>query len=327
MPDNAGTALVTGASGFVGSHLVERLVGDGVHVRALLRGSSSEKWLPASPLLHVIRASFDDDPALRAVLHGVDQVYHLAAVTSAPNREVYFRANSEATRKLLKAMASTAPDAKFILCSTLAAAGPSRQGRPMNESDPCNPITAYGESKREAELTALESALDTTVVRPPTVYGPRDRDIFEMFRWASRGLAPMVGSNDQKLSIIHVADLVNGLVAAAHSAKGSVYFVTDGKIHTRGELLQSISRGVRRSVTSVPVPAALALPYAHVSRIVAGLAGWKPLLTPDRIRDFMEPGWTCDDSRARAELNYRSDVDIESGMASTAQWYRDNRWL
>jgi nucleoside-diphosphate-sugar epimerase len=148
-----------------------------------------------------------------------------------------------------------------------------------------------------------------------------------MFRWASRGLAPMVGSNDQKLSIIHVADLVNGLVAAAHSAKGSVYFVTDGKIHTRGELLQSISRGVRRSVTSVPVPAALALPYAHVSRIVAGLAGWKPLLTPDRIRDFMEPGWTCDDSRARAELNYRSDVDIESGMASTAQWYRDNRWL
>jgi nucleoside-diphosphate-sugar epimerase len=327
MREGGGTALVTGASGFVGSHLVERLVAGGTKVRALLREGSSELWLPKSELVDVRRVSLRDEFALQQAVDGVRTVYHLAGLTSAPSHDDYYRVNRDATRNIVEAVKRTSPDATFVLCSSQAAAGPSRGGRPLTEEDAPQPISPYGKSKLEAEHIVLDSSLHASVVRPPTVYGPRDRDILEMFRWASRGLAPTVGPYDQKLSMIHVDDLVVALMAAAGADSGSVYFVTDGRVHRRSDLVRTIARAVERSTLDIRIPVGLALTWAHVARFAAGLAGVKPLLTPERIRDFSEPEWTCDDSRARAELGYRSSVAIDEGMRRTANWYREQKWI
>jgi nucleoside-diphosphate-sugar epimerase len=327
MLDSGGTALVTGASGFVGSHLVEQLIERGVRVRALLRAGSSARWLPDSPLLTVERAALDDAASLRKLLAGVDYVFHLAAVTSAPAHGAYFSANTESTRVMLAAIEQAAPDARLIFCSSLAAVGPARGGRPMTERDEARPITPYGQSKLEAERVVSQSGLHSVIVRPPTVYGPRDRDILEMFRWASRGIAPVVGAHEQQLSMIHVHDLARGLADAASAPAGSLYFLTDGMIHTRSLLMDHIARAVARNPMRITIPIPVALALAHASSFTARLVGSKPLLTPERIRDFTETDWICDDTLARRELGFRSRVSIEQGLADTAQWYRDERWI
>ena len=327
MPDAASPILVTGASGFVGGHLVERLVSGGSTVRALLRSASSQQWLKEGANLRIHRAGFDDTSGLEEALSGVRAVYHLAAVTSASKHNDYFRANLHATRSLVDAVRKVAPDAVFVLCSTQAAAGPSRGGRPLTEMDPPQPISPYGKSKLEAEQIVIESGLHAVVVRPPTVYGPRDRDILEMFRWASWGLAPVVGFHDQKLSIVHVHDLISGLIAASGAPRGSTYFITDGRTHTRSGLIQMIAKAVERNTMGIRIPTMLALSYAYVSRAFASISGTKPLLTPERIRDFSEPDWTCDDTRARRELGYESVINIEDGMLQTARWYKEQKWI
>jgi dihydroflavonol-4-reductase len=328
MPDVDGTALITGASGFVGSHLVDHLLSKGVPVRALLRGASSTRWLPDHhDLLQTHRASLHDSAAIEKALAGVTTVYHLAAVTSAPRRSDYFDANVGGTKTLLAAVKQHAPEATFVLCSSQAAAGPSRGGVPLTEKDEPHPQGPYGESKLAAERATLQSGLNTVIIRPPTVYGPRDRDILEMFRWAARGLAPLVGSHEQRLSIVHVEDLVAAFAGAPRARSGAVYFITDGRTYTRDELLIAIDKAVSRESRRIHIPIPLAMSFAHVSRVAARIARFKPLLTPERIRDFCAINWTCDDSLARRELGYESRIGIDAGMALTADWYREQGWI
>jgi nucleoside-diphosphate-sugar epimerase len=327
MAERGSIALVTGASGFVGSHLVEHLARNGITVRALLRGSSSQRWLPVQDLVEVHRAPLNDSVALRELLEGVTTVFHLAAVTSAPRHADYFSANVEGTRSIVAATKEIAPDAAFVLCSSQAAAGPSREGRPLTEKDPPRPEGPYGRSKLEAERVLLDSGLRATVVRPPTVYGPRDTDILEMFRWASRGFAPLIGRHQQKLSLVYVSDLVAALVAASEEPRGATYFVTDGHVHTRDELMSTIASAVAREIRRVHVPVSLAMTFAHVSRMAARFVRMKPLLTPERIRDFCELNWTCDDTLARNELGYVSEVPVQQGMIQTVKWYRKQGWI
>ncbi len=327
MSDPGGTALVTGASGFVGSHLVEHLTQQGVRVRALLRGASNQRWLPMIDLVEIHRAPLTDDAALDQALDGVTTVFHLAAVTSASRHEDYFKTNVGGARSLVGAIKRSAPAATLVLCSSLAAAGPARDGKPLTEKSEPRPIGPYGQSKLDAERLVLESGIHAVVVRPPTVYGPRDSDILEMFRWATRGFAPLIGRHEQRLSIIHVHDLVRALAAATRARAGSLYHVSDGRIHTRDDLSRLIAVAVARETRRIYVPVSLAMTFAHVSRLAARLARVKPLLTPERIRDFCERDWTCDDSLARAELGYTSQVNIEEGMSQTAKWYRDQGWI
>jgi nucleoside-diphosphate-sugar epimerase len=327
MPEIRGTVLVTGASGFVGSHLVERLVAGGACVRALLRAESSTRWLPPSASLEVVRGSIHDTAVLERALGGVSAVFHLAAVTSAPRSEDYVRANRDATSQMLQAVTAVAPQAAFVYCSSQAAAGPARAGRPLNEEDEARPISAYGRSKLQAEQLVLGSSLNAAVVRPPSVYGPRDRDILQLFRWAARGFTPHVGVPDQLMSILHVDDLVTALLAASRAPWRRVYFVTDGQLHRKRELLGMIERAVEKRTTHIKLPRPALLVWAHASRLSARVTGARPLLTPERLHDFFMPDWTCDDSRARAELGWAPEVHIEEGLAQTARWYREHGWI
>jgi nucleoside-diphosphate-sugar epimerase len=322
-----GVALVTGASGFVGSHLVDALVEEGWRVRGFVRRTSSLRWLPAGRI-ELAYGALDDAGGLRAALEGARVVFHLAGLTSALAREAYFRVNVEGTRALLEAMSERAPEALLVFCSSLAAAGPARNGRPLEETDPPDPIGPYGESKLAAERLVAASRLDHVTVRPPAIYGPRDPDILAVFRLAARGLAPRVGPHGQRLSMVHARDLAHGLVdAAERGANRGVFYMSDGAVHTLDEVTEAIASAVGRPARVLQVPFRLAHAAAHVSRLLARAGGSRPLITPERIRDLAQPHWVCDDSRARAELGYESAFTLREGVLDTAAWYRANRWL
>jgi nucleoside-diphosphate-sugar epimerase len=182
-------------------------------------------------------------------------------------------------------------------------------------------------SKARAEAAVTASGVPAAIVRPPAVYGPGDHDILAAFRLAARGLAMRTGPPGQRLSIVHVQDLARGLVAAGQAATASGVYYINGATHRWEEIVAAIGAAVGRRVHVVPVPAALLGAVARVSRSWARLSGAKPLLTPERALDLVQPAWTCDDTRARAELGYAPRVGLGDGMVATAAWYRANGWL
>jgi nucleoside-diphosphate-sugar epimerase len=235
--------------------------------------------------------------------------------------------NVDGTRNIVDAMRRCAPEALLIFCSSLSAAGPARSRRPVNETDEPAPISAYGRSKLAAEEVVTSSGLQYLIVRPPAVYGPRDADILAAFKLALRGVALRVAPAGQRLSMIHAEDLARGLVCAAEAEGRGLYYMTDGMIHTYESITEQISRAVRKRVKIIGVPQAAAEVAARADRLRSSLLGTKPLLTPDRVLELSQGDWTCDDTRARLDIDYESSIALPDGIASTAEWYRREGWL
>jgi nucleoside-diphosphate-sugar epimerase len=295
-------------------------------VRCLVRGTSQLHWLPVDRV-ELATASMDDAGSLERAVAGADAVFHLAAVTSAVDPAAYHRVNVEGTARLLDAIARRAPAARLVFCSSQAAAGPTRDGRPLTEADRPAPITTYGASKLAAEQLVSGADGRHVIVRPPAVYGPRDVDILAAFRLARRGLAVRIGPPGQRLAIVHVRDLVSGLLLAAtvDHARG-IYFVSGGTARW-DELVGGIGSAVGRRVRIVAAPPFVPRIAAALSRAAARLTRSKPLLTTDRVRDLVQPDWSCDDMRARRDLGYQPAIALADGLRETAAWYREQGWL
>ena len=331
---NGGRAVVTGANGFVGSHLIETLIARGPSPRAVVRESSDTRWIPAT--VERATASLDDVAALGRAMRGASVVFHLAAVTSASRLTEYERTNVDGTRRVLEAVKSHAPEARVVLCSSLAAVGPARGGRALAEDDEPVPVSPYGQSKlaaeRVAESFAAENGLEVVIVRPSAVYGPRDRDILAAFRLASNGIALRVASPQQRLSMVHATDLARALVLAAERAPvrpGTTrrYHVSDGATQTWRAVTAAIAAAVGRRVLTVPMPAAAAFGAAAIDSFVAGVRRTKPLITRGRIYELLADDWSCDIARARDELGFAAEVSLADGIRETCAWYRAEGWL
>jgi nucleoside-diphosphate-sugar epimerase len=329
-----GLAAVTGASGFVGSHLVEALVAAGLPTRAITRETSDRSWLP--PEAERATAALDDDAALERAIRGASIVFHLAAVTSSARDVDYTRSNVDGTRRVLEAVRRCAADARVVICSSLAAVGPARDEHLLTEDDAPHPVSVYGRSKlaaeRVAESVAAEQGLDIVVVRPGAVYGPRDRDILAAFKLADRGFALRVSSERQRLAMIHVRDLTAALLLAgergrAASGNARRYHVSDGIAHRWTAVNQAIGQAVGRRVRVIAVPRPAAAAVAVGQSFLARVRRSKPLLTRDRIAELSAPNWSCDISRARRELGFEPRVSLAEGMRETARWYREQGWL
>lgn len=327
MADRRRVALVTGASGFIGSHLVEALVPRDWRVRCLVRKQSRLRWIPTDDVTLMngeIEAPGDD---LDRAVRNVSVVFHLAGLTSAVTDDAYTAVNVEGTRNVVDAMRRAAPEALLVFCSSLSAAGPARHHRPVNETDEAQPVSAYGKSKLAAEALVRESGLEHLIVRPPAVYGPRDADILAAFRLANRGAALRVAPEGQKLSMVYAEDLARGLVSAAEAEGRGLYYMTDGMIHTWESIMSQVARAIGKRPRTIAVPRAVADAVARTDRLRAMVTGTKPLLTPDRVIELSQPDWTCDDTRARLDIDYESSVSLPDGMRMTAEWYRAHGWL
>jgi nucleoside-diphosphate-sugar epimerase len=320
------TCFVTGGNGFIGSHLIDSLVAGGWRVRALARDPRRLRWLPRDGV-EMIEGDLDSEAALGDGVRGADVVFHAAALTRSRTEDEMFRVNLDGTRRVLEACLAASPAPALLFLSSQAAGGPSPDGKPMDETRPPSPRSAYGRSKLEAErvLLAAGDRLDVKIVRPPSVYGPRDSAFLTLFRWARRGVLP-APSGGRRLSVVHVDDLVAGTRLVAERGRG-IYYITDGAMAPLESVLQTIASAVGRRARVVRVPKAVFLGAVWIAEKGSRLLGRRPPLTFDRAHEAVAREWICSDARARRELGYQSRWTLSDGMRETAEWYRRAGWL
>jgi dihydroflavonol-4-reductase len=325
------SALITGGTGFIGSHLVESLLSKGYRVKCLIRNTSSLKWLQNLPVEYVHGDLFNHD-ALRMAVRDVDFVYHLAGVVAAKKREGYFRGNQVGTRNLLEAVIAVNPGLKkFIFVSSLTAAGPGTGNEPVTEEDVPRPITAYGESKLAAEREVIErwTALPSVIVRAPAVYGPRDIGILTFFQSISKGLEPLIGFREKKASLVHSTDLVNGIILAGENEKAvrTTYFIGSERPYTWSELGALTATLMNKKTIRIKIPHWLVFAIAGISGVVGNLGSKPPIFNYEKGKDITRANWSCSVEKAKRELGYRQMIQVEQGFAETIEWYKKQGWL
>ena len=320
-------AFVTGGTGFVGAHVVQALRARGDTVTCLVRNPGKAQALGWTDV-RLIRGDLDDAAALREACAGVEVIYHVAGRISARDLNDFMRANRDGTANVLEA-ASDRPPQRFVLVSSLAAAGPTVPGQPIDETRSPAPVTPYGQSKLAAEVLVRGMAISWTIVRPPTVYGEWDREVLKVFKLARAGVAPVFGDGSQELSVIYAGDLAAALVAAATSpvAANRVYYAAHPAVTTSRELVRAVGRAVGRAPLIVPLPEPLARGLLWTIGSLAHLIGRATLLSGDRAAEFLAPAWTCRPDALMRDTGWRAQTDLEAGLRRTAQWYRRVGWL
>ena len=322
---------MTGATGFIGSHLVELLLKKKYAVRILLRRSSDTVWLEGLNVERVYGDLFDDE-ALRRAVEGVDYVYHSAGVTKAKKKEDYFRGNALGTKNILEAVRRHNPGVRrFVYISSQTAVGPSPTRTPITEDVAPHPITTYGESKwkAEEECRAFSSQIALTLVRPPAVYGPRDKDVYEFFSTMTKGLQPMVGMSEKYVSLIHVRDLVRGFVMAAESekAKGETYFISSTDIYGWKEVGEVTRKVIGRMAVRLRIPEFGVYIVATFAELFSLFSSKPALINYEKARDMVQDFWTCDSAKAKRDFGYEQKISLEEGIQDTIDWYRKQKWL
>jgi len=298
---------VTGASGFIGRHLLDHLSARGTEVVAVRRPFEAR--------------------ALRETLRGTDAVVHLAGVVSALRERDYYAANVDGTR--LVAEAARAADVPLIHISSLAAAGPAPPGAPRSEDDPPAPINAYGRSKLEGErAVAACDGLRWTVLRPGVVYGPRDRALLPVFRLAQRGILPLVGRTNAAYTFIHVADLVRVITAAMdRPAAQDTVFVGHPRPVTTRALLEGVRAASGGRGRIVRIPLAVTRLAALGGDAVGVLFGQRALINSRRYAELASEGFVCRVDRLRDRLGIVAEIGLNEGLADAYAWYRREGWL
>ena len=318
--------LITGGTGFVGSHLVEAVARRGVRARALVRATSDTALLERYGIEPVV-GSLGDVESLRQALGDAPVVLHLAAATRALSEAEFHRVNARGTERLLDAMVEDGAGRRLVYLSSLAAAGPAAD-RPVEPGDAPRPITAYGRSKLAGERAALErDAVDVAVLRPPAVYGPRDRDLLPFFRMARWGVLPTAGPPERPMQLVHAADLAEGVLAAATGSATGVFHVAEARRYRWSEVLDLVAEAVGRRALTLPVPGAAIRAAAAISETVARISGRAVIFDRDKARELLAPGWTCETISARHGFGFEASIPLAEGLRDTAAWYRAYGWL
>ncbi len=325
--------LVTGGTGFIGSHLVDALIEQGVRPRVLVRPTSDSARLAheQADKVELVQGRLEDRYSLTRAVSQVDTVFHLAAVTKAHTEEEYLRSNAEGTQRLVQAMRVAQPrPRRLVYLSSLAAAGPAQDGRPVEPRDEPHPITAYGRSKLVGEQAccAASDAFEVVMLRAPVVYGPREKDFFLLFRLAARGVLPLPAGPESVVQLVHVTDLVQALLRAATmpEARG-IYHVAESRSYDWSEIATCISRAVGRSVHMVRIPRFLVQMAAAVSEGGAAVIGRATIFNREKVKELLAPGWLCETVLAKQELGFEAQIPLATGCAETAAWYKQQTWL
>jgi dihydroflavonol-4-reductase len=324
-------ALVTGASGFVGGHLVEHLLERGQAVRCLVRQTSNLRYMKNLEV-ELAYGGLDDLTDWDAAFDGVDTIYHVAGLPFARRARDYFSVNHLGTNAILAAaVRRRATLRRFVHVSSLAAVGPAVEGHPVTEQTVPNPITPYGRSKLMAEeaVLAVRDIVPVTIVRPPAVYGPRDYAVYEGFKTIARGVSPMIGRDDKQVSMIHVRDLVEGIVLAGESdiSVGKTYFISSETAYSLHSMTQLIAKVMDRNPRMIAIPPLVAYCLAAVVEASSFLLRNNPVINRDKIRDLTQPAWACSIEAAKRDLGFSPKIELEAGLRQTFEWYKQEGWL
>ncbi len=328
--------LITGASGFIGSSLVEEGLNRGYEMVAGVRSTSSKKYL-ADQRIKFFELDFTDQKKLEQQFsdfskeHGkFDYIIHNAGITKAKNTRDYFTVNSQYTKHFVDALINTGntPE-KFIYMSSLAAIGPGLTQEPIKHTDEPRPVTSYGKSKLESEnyFRSLNN-FPYIIIRPTAVYGPRDKDIFILLKMLNSHVEAYIGFGKQVLSFVFVKDLVRAIFMAMESSqKQKEYFVSDGAIYDSKEFNTIAKRHLGKKTLSVTVPTSVVRPIAFVTETIAKILGNVATLNRERVNEFEARNWSVDTSPLKNEIGFKAEYDLERGLKETVEWYKANRWL
>ncbi len=323
-------ALVTGGQGFIGSHLCERLLRKGHRVRVLARPRSDLIYLKGLQV-EVVFGDLTGDGDLNQAVAEVDWAFHLAGALKGFHEADLMRVNREGTRRLTDACSTHAPNlSRFLLVSSLAAVGPSPGGRLATSEDVSPaPLTWYGKSKHEAEGVVQQSGLPFTILRPPIVFGPRDRDVYGYFKLAKAGVLPVPGRKDRSYSLVYAPDLAEGILQAAEcpEAVSGIFNLTGPEVLTWSELGQKISTalGVRGHVLNLPEFVIRA--SGKFADLAAQLRGTPQIFSSQKVIEMLAPAWVASPEKARRTLGWSAKTPLDEALSLTAQWYRDHGWL
>ena len=325
------TVLVTGANGFIGSHLVDQLLASGCMVHGLVRQSSDLKWLDSSRV-HLHRVDLTQADFNISGLEDIDFVFHCAGLTLAKSRSAFFRVNATACLHLYEQLQKRSGRVKGIIhLSSLASTGPSPEGGLVDENTPCRPLTYYGQSKLAGEEIALHfsESLPITVLRPPVVYGPREENFFTFIKLVQRGWGLQIGQAGKKISLVYVADLIKAILIASDPSRqrGSRFFVTDGQIHDWEQVAVECARIFGVKLKTLKVPEGILVPAALLFEAWASFSSKPALFDRQRMIDIQQSSWSASSKKFFKELGFEPQYDLSRGLAKTIQWYQQQKWL
>jgi nucleoside-diphosphate-sugar epimerase len=329
----SGPILLTGGSGFLGSHIADRLAASGIEIRALVRATSDIRHLSSLPGVELVRGRVEDLESLTAAVRGVRGIIHAAGLIKARRSDDFRRVNAVGTENLLEAVRIASPDmTRLVYVSSLTAVGPSTDGRPRPTGASPGPVTAYGRSKLSAEesVRGASGNMPTAVVRPSVVHGPRDRETLAFFQAVKLGILPLTGSPQSVLSMVYCTDCADACVRAldAEIESGLTFDLEDGQPETLETLVEHIEAALDRRVRiRIPIPESV-LNLAALATEAFGFVARRPvMLTRDKVRELRAPHWVCDASAAQAALGWTPQVPFSEGARRSAAWYREAGWL
>lgn len=323
--------LVTGATGFVGSHTAEHLLEAGHEVKALARPSSNLVWLEGKQI-EVVHGNMLDPVSLREAVQDVTAIVHIAGATAARNKQAFYEANLYATQGLLEAAKQHAPlMQRFLYISSQTAGGPGAAGQPMHEGLPPKPLTTYAKSKlaAEEEVRKYREHFPGTILRLPAIYGPRDTAILTFFQTIAKGIKPLIGFSEKYVNLLHARDVAHGIRLALESdiAENRTYYLGSEEQYTWRDLSNLAAEIIGKRGVFVRVPHAVVSVVAGISEF-ASLFKKKPsVLNWEKRMDITERHWTVSIERARHELGFVPQIPIEEGFRDTIEWYKQHGWL
>ena len=327
--------LVTGASGFIGSFIVEEALRQGYETWAAIRQTSSKAYLQ-DPRIHFVELNLSDPETLKEQLKSCgrfDYIVHAAGATKCLRREDFFRTNTEGTRHLAEALMETdlVPE-RFVFISSLSVFGAVRETppyQPIRPDDKARPNTAYGESKLAAEQWLSTQELPYVILRPTGVYGPRERDYFMMAKSIKAHTDFAVGYRQQDITFVYVTDVVQAVFLAMEKGRtGRKYFLSDGEVYQSSTFSDLIRQELGNPWwIRITAPLWLLRIITFCGEWVGHLTGKVTALNNDKYNIMRQRNWRCDIEPARQELGYEPQVKLPEGVRRSIQWYKDNKWL
>lgn len=320
--------LITGATGFIGSHLVEKLLTLGYSVSCLVRSSSGLKWLEGLNVRYVY-GDFSVKDSLKDAVKDCDYVFHLAGLTKTNRAEEYYSINSTGTQNLIEAVAETSLDIKrFVYLSTLSAAGPVRNSKAPDEGEEPCPVSDYGKSKLRGEeaVLKLSDKVPVSIIRPSAVYGPRDREFFLIFKFIRNRFLPYWGNGH--ISMVYVDDLIKAmlLVAVNEKAVGEIFHISDGVSYSNNEIIDEISSALDVRAVKLKLPKSALAAVGFMGDGISMISGKKSMINRDKVKE-LKCSWACDIAKASGNLGFQPTIGIRKGIKWTADWYRIHKWL
>ncbi|MCJ7582342.1 MAG: NAD(P)-dependent oxidoreductase [Candidatus Aminicenantes bacterium] len=321
--------FITGGTGFIGSQLIEYFLDQkNAEIYTLIRNRKNLKWLESLDL-HILEGDLFSIPPLPS---DIDFVFHIAGITKANNSAYYYTVNQHGTASLLQALQTQKINLKkLVLLSSQAVCGPSSDGQPISENSPPAPITHYGKSKLEAENEALKfkEHFPLTILRAPTIFGPRDPVLLPYFKFIKKGLLPSLGKVQRLVSLCYVKDLIKAFDLSTKTSlkSGEIFNVADPTPRSWNELGQAAGKALDVKLKTIKLPLGTLYPFYFISELLGKIRNNPSILSREKYFEMKQSSWIVNTEAAQEKLGFTPLLPFQEAIQETIDWYIDNKWL